>query len=214
VIHDRADGAPTLNETTLKALIPKLRGFLSRRISNDADVDDLTQEVLLRVHQSAATVSDDSRIYAWIWQIARNAVIDHYRRSKPTVTLDSMNLDIEAARSSDIQELVLTWLAPTIRELPEPYREAMLLSEIEGLNHAEVAARLSLGLSATKSRGAYRLLPFSVRRRGKDRGVQSTQGRLPEDGLLKSRGEGCVVRRVRASMGPEASFRLFQKEST
>jgi RNA polymerase sigma-70 factor, ECF subfamily len=152
VIHDRADGAPTLNETTLKALIPKLRGFLSRRISNDADVDDLTQEVLLRVHQSAATVSDDSRIYAWIWQIARNAVIDHYRRSKPTVTLDSMNLDIEAARSSDIQELVLTWLAPTIRELPEPYREAMLLSEIEGLNHAEVAARLSLGLSATKSR--------------------------------------------------------------
>jgi RNA polymerase sigma-70 factor (ECF subfamily) len=143
---------PSLTEATLRTLIPKLRGFLSRRVSNEADVDDLTQEVLLRIHQSAASLSDQTRVYAWIWQIARNAVIDHYRRRKPSVALDSLNLDPEAPEGSDIQELVLTWLAPTIQELPQPYRDAMRLSEIEGLDQAEVAARLSLSLPATKSR--------------------------------------------------------------
>lgn len=144
--------APPLNESTLKALIPKLRGFLSRRISNAADVDDLTQEILLRIHQSANTLEDERRIHGWIWQIARNAVIDHYRRRRPTVDLDSLDLDIEAEESSDIQELVLTWLAPTIQRLPEPYRDAMRLSEIEGLTQAEVATRLSLSVSGAKSR--------------------------------------------------------------
>ena len=147
-----APAEPSLTEATLLTLIPKLKGFLSRRVSNEADVDDLTQEVLLRIHQSAASLSDQTRVYAWIWQIARNAVIDHYRRSKPSVDLDSVSLGPEAPQGSDIQELVLTWLGPTIQELPEPYRDAMRLSEIEGLDQAEVAARLSLSLSATKSR--------------------------------------------------------------
>lgn len=147
-----ASAAPLLNEATLRILIPKLRRFLARRVSDAADVDDLAQEVLLRIYQSANRISEQKRVYAWIWQIARNAVIDHYRRRKSTVDLDSLNLDLEARESSDIQELVLTWLAPTIEELPEPYREAMRLSEIEGLNQAEVAARLSLSLSGTKSR--------------------------------------------------------------
>jgi RNA polymerase sigma-70 factor (ECF subfamily) len=147
-----SEAEPSLTEATLRALIPKLRGFLSRRVPNEADVDDLTQEVLLRIHQSASSLSDQTRVYAWIWQIARNAVIDHYRRRKPSVDLDSLNFDLEAPQGSDIQELVLTWLAPTIEELPEPYRDVMRLSEIEGLDQAEVAKRLSLSLSATKSR--------------------------------------------------------------
>ncbi|MBP6702600.1 MAG: RNA polymerase sigma factor SigZ [Vicinamibacteria bacterium] len=144
--------AKSPSESTLEVLIPKLRGFLSRRISNPADVDDLTQEILLRMHQNAGSLSDVKRIHGWIWQIARNAVIDHYRRRRPTVDIDSLNLDVEAKESSDIQELVLTWLAPTIEELPEPYRDAMRLSEIEGLTQAEVASRLSLSLSGAKSR--------------------------------------------------------------
>lgn len=143
---------PPLNESTLETLIPKLRGFLSRRISNSADVDDLTQEVLLRMHQNADSLSDVKRLHGWIWQIARNAVIDHYRRRRATVDIDSLDLGLEAENGSDIQELVLTWLAPTIEELPEPYRDAMRLSEIDGLTQAEVASRLSLSLSGAKSR--------------------------------------------------------------
>ncbi len=115
-------------------------------------MDDLTQEILLRIHQSASTLLDEKRIHGWIWQVARNTVIDHYRRRRPTVDLESLDLDIEAEESSDIQELVLTWLAPTIEELPEPYRDAMRLSEIDGLTQAEVATRLSLSLSGAKSR--------------------------------------------------------------
>ena len=66
---------PILNtpapEAILAAFLPKLRSFLGRRMSNQADVDDLAQDILLRVHQGAPRLSDETRINSWIWQIAR-----------------------------------------------------------------------------------------------------------------------------------------------
>lgn len=142
-----------LPETILAAFLPKLRAFLGRRISNQADVDDLAQEILLRVHQGARHLSDETRINSWIWQIARNALIDYYRarnvRTKQTELSDELSGE---DRGETLDAVVESWLEPTIRTLPEPYREALLLSEIQGMPQAEVAERLSIGLSAAKSR--------------------------------------------------------------
>jgi RNA polymerase sigma-70 factor, ECF subfamily len=141
-----------LSEAALAGLLPKLRGFLARRVSNEADVDDLVQEILLRVHQAAGQLSDETRIHGWIWQIARNAVIDHYRRGKVR-EVDIQNLDLPSTDDRpDVEEIVESWLAPMIAALPQPYREAVQMSEIEGLSQAEVAQRLSISLSGAKSR--------------------------------------------------------------
>ena len=155
---DDADLLPILNsrsplsEAALASLLPKLRGFLAKRVSNAADVEDLAQDILLRVHQGAGQLSDETRIHGWIWQIARNAVIDHYRRGNIR-QVDIQDLDLPSNdEQPDVEEIVESWLAPMIALLPEPYREAVQLSEIEGLSQAEVAARLSISLSGAKSR--------------------------------------------------------------
>jgi anion-transporting ArsA/GET3 family ATPase len=123
----------------IEQLMPKLRAFLAKRIANPADVDDLAQDVLLRVHQSAGQLTDETRMHAWIWQIARNAVIDHYRHgSKRPAIVDLRELDlppVQEDRRPDVEEIVTS-----------------CLSEIEGLPHAEIAARLSLSVSGVKSR--------------------------------------------------------------
>jgi RNA polymerase sigma-70 factor, ECF subfamily len=140
-------------EAILAAILPKLRAFPGRRVSNQADVEDLAQEILLRVHQGARHLSDETRSNSWIWQIARNALIDYYRARNVQSRQTDMPEDLAGDNSGEsLDAAVESWLEPTIKALPEPYREALLLSEIQGLPQAEVAERLSISLSRAKSR--------------------------------------------------------------
>lgn len=127
---------------------PALRGFLAKRIANAADREDLEQEILLRVWQTRDSAVADRQ--AWFWRIARNAVIDYYRRgTMPAVDVDDVALE---APTGHLDGVVESWLASMVDELPETYREAMRLSELEGVGQAEVAARLALSVSGVKSR--------------------------------------------------------------
>ena len=54
---------------------------------DDATADDLTQETLLKVYRSRATLRDGQRLEAWLYRIARTTVIDYYRRKRPTEEL-------------------------------------------------------------------------------------------------------------------------------
>ena len=144
-----------MDEIALQELAPKIRGFLATRVSDPSDAEDLAQEILMKLHQRGHEVSDTTRLHAWIWAVARNTVVDFYRRRRPA-TVDLAAVDIEDARirfdSSAAEDDVLSWLAPMIAQLPEPYRDAVRMSELEGVPQAEVAARLSIGLSGAKSR--------------------------------------------------------------
>jgi RNA polymerase sigma-70 factor (ECF subfamily) len=131
-----------------------LRRFLRRRVPDDHVADDLLQETFLRIHRSLGSLHEADRLAAWVYQIARNVIHDHYRQlPDKTVALDEADAcgkpDAEASpqrcRSGE-------WLEELIRQLPEGYREAVQLSEIEGLPQQAVAERLGLSLSGAKSR--------------------------------------------------------------
>ena len=78
-------------DTTVTAvwqqLHDSLRGFVAKRVANEAEVDDVLQEILLRMHRRIDTLKDPRRVIPWVYQIARHAIIDHYRaperRSQP-----------------------------------------------------------------------------------------------------------------------------------
>ena len=59
-----------------------LQAFLQSRMANAADVEDVLQEVLIKSHAGLAQLKSEKSIKAWIFQIARNAIVDHYRRSE------------------------------------------------------------------------------------------------------------------------------------
>jgi RNA polymerase sigma-70 factor (ECF subfamily) len=101
-----------------------------------------------RIH----TLRDDQKLESWMYQIARNAIIDHYRTHKPTDTLPNEMPTHLAPSDGQTRQEMASWLLPTIALLPDTYREPVRLSEMEGWSHQQVADHLNISLSAAKSR--------------------------------------------------------------
>ena len=132
----------------------RLLAFIRRRVEDLSTAEDLLQEVFVRIHTRMDTLEDDSRLEAWVYQIARHAILDHYRRRRETVPVTD---DIDVADPGEpVEPEPAEALAASMREmveaLPEPYREALLLAEFEGLSQAELAQRLGISFSGAKSR--------------------------------------------------------------
>jgi RNA polymerase sigma-70 factor (ECF subfamily) len=130
----------------------KLRAFIKSRISDDTASDDILQNVFLKMHSGLATLKDETKLQGWLYQIARNAIIDYYRSQKPTVDIPEWFPHPETDPSEKITQELSECLQPMIQLLPENYREAVILSELKGLTQKEVAKVQGTSLSGAKSR--------------------------------------------------------------
>ena len=140
-----------------------LRAFISRRVRNQADVDDLVQRVLLQIVKGLASLRDAERLHAWVYRTARNVIVDYYRSSVGRREVASGGAEDLAAASAEtqtnspdderaaLQELA-GCMTPMIRQLPPVYREAVTLADLEGVNQADAATRAGVSVSAMKSR--------------------------------------------------------------
>lgn len=131
-----------------------VRGYLRQQTGNDADADDLLQEVFVRIHRNVCHLKDTSKLQGWVYRIARNVLINRIRarKSREPAVMDVETL-ADGAEPSGRDALDLT---PTLRrfleELPQAYREPLIRQEFQGQSLAEIASELGLGLSAVKSR--------------------------------------------------------------
>jgi len=131
----------------------RLKGFIRSRVEDDAAAEDLLQEVFLRIHTRMATLQDSDRLESWVYQIARNAVIDHYRARRPLQKLpETLSDPHELFPEPDAADQLALSIRSMVDELPEPYRQALILTEYEGLNQQALADRLGISLSGAKSR--------------------------------------------------------------
>lgn len=130
----------------------RLRDYIARRVGEREAVDDILQEVFIKVQAGLHTVRSYGSVSAWLYRIAANSIADHYRAQKPWEELPADDeLAAPEVRPDPVAELAVC-LQPFIAELPETYRAALQLSEIEGLPQKEVAHRLGISLSGAKSR--------------------------------------------------------------
>lgn len=128
----------------------QLRGFIAKRIRESDAVDDVLQDVYLKAQTNLHTVKSHGSLTGWLYRIAANAIADHYRAQKSWVELRDEFAAPKPERSYTAE--LAACLQPLIADLPETYRSALILSELEGLPQKEVANRLGLSLSGAKSR--------------------------------------------------------------
>jgi RNA polymerase sigma-70 factor (ECF subfamily) len=129
-----------------------LRSFIRRRVGDDHAADDLLQDTFVRIHRSLPTLQDSERLTAWVYSIARNAIHDHYRRQTASEPIPTEGIAADDDPQRRFRSHASVWMQELIDQLPEPYRVAVTLSEIDGLTQQQVADRLGLSLSGAKSR--------------------------------------------------------------
>lgn len=188
-----------------------LRAFIAKRVNDQGHVEDILQDVFVRVHRQIDSVNDPNRIVSWIYQITRNAIIDYYRKSGnrrevPTglnselevlnelLTVSGMTRQGEAGES---RAELAGCLRPMIERMSQDYRDAITLVEIEGLTQQAAAKQIGISLSGMKSRvqrGRKQLKQMlddccliELDRRG---GVTDYQPRSNVENLC-AKGEGC-----------------------
>jgi RNA polymerase sigma-70 factor (ECF subfamily) len=132
--------------------------FVLRAIKNRSTAEELFQEVWIRVIEARSRYTPQARFTTWLYTIAHNLLVDHWRRKGLTlVQLDEEQLVAapdNPARQAEARE-ALTRLLQAIESLPAAQREAFLLHEEAGLSVAEIAAATGTNDEAAKSRLRY-----------------------------------------------------------
>lgn len=130
----------------------KLHAFIDKRVNNPSVADDILQEIFVKIQSQIETLKSADKIQAWIYQIARNAIIDYYRTLKPELELpESLSAPVSDPGDTARKEIT-DGLLLMIRKLPARYRQFVMMSEIEGLKQAEVAVKQKVSISCAKTR--------------------------------------------------------------
>jgi RNA polymerase sigma-70 factor (ECF subfamily) len=149
----------TPHDEALHALRGQLHAFIARRVESPEVADDLTQDVLVRL-----LTHDDGRVEhptAWLYRVARNVIIDHYRTraSHGQRRLEAGDLapagPAEDPFASDPQAAhreLARCLRPLVDQLAEPYRSAVSAVDLGGQAQTDVAHAMGISVSGMKSR--------------------------------------------------------------
>ncbi|MGB7068419.1 MAG: sigma-70 family RNA polymerase sigma factor [Pyrinomonadaceae bacterium] len=143
--------------------------FLFRSTGNAEDASDLTQETFLKAFRSIAKFRGDSELKTWLFRIAINESRNRFRwwkrrKREFTVSLDdagrsserpiheSIAVDVQDPEQSVLSNERLAAIKAALVKLPEKYRTAVILCDIEGLTYEEIASTLDINAGTVKSR--------------------------------------------------------------
>lgn len=129
-----------------------LKKFISKRVSSPQDAEDILQEVYYKIYKSIDRLNDPSKVNAWIFQIARNAIHDYYRARRQEEPFAQPPEAEEIRADSNDNKEIAGCLKAMIDHLPEKDREAIILTKYKGLTQKQLGETLGLSYSGAKSR--------------------------------------------------------------
>lgn len=139
-------------ETIWRTFRGPLRTLIIRQTHRAQEAEDILQDVFLKIYSRMDSLRDEQKLRPWIYQIARHAIIDYYRKEKPVVALPAELPESNEPDETNLNKELAQCLRKMIRKLPEKYREAIQLTEFEGLSQKDLSERLGLSFSGAKSR--------------------------------------------------------------
>jgi RNA polymerase sigma-70 factor (ECF subfamily) len=128
---------------------------IARLLGPGSDVEDVAQEVFVHIYRSIHNFREESALSTWIYRLTWNVTISHLRRRAPQ-TVDLPSLRQFACEQDQWSKLhareQLRTLYAALDELPDDYREAFILFEMDGLSLQEIAEMTSESLNTVASR--------------------------------------------------------------
>lgn len=141
-------------EEIWKEFNQSLKKFIRSKVSDSNDIEDLMQDIFIKLHQNIGQLNDETKVKAWIFRITRNAIYDYYRKKYNSVELIEYNDDLfttaENEKSND-NDIALC-IKPMLDDLPDIYKEAIILTEFQNMTQKDLSNQLEISLSCAKSR--------------------------------------------------------------
>ncbi|KAA3436572.1 RNA polymerase sigma factor SigZ [Rufibacter hautae] len=128
-----------------------LKGFIRKRVPSPADAEDLSQQVLLKVHRHCEKLPEVRNVRAWLYEITRHVVHDFFRERQRETALPEGTEIVDLSHENPLHDLE-SCVLPLLQLLPPEYAEPLRLSDLEGVPQQEIANQLGLSLSGAKSR--------------------------------------------------------------
>lgn len=138
-----------------KEMKDDLYRYIIKKVDNDSDAQDILQNVFVKVVEKSGTLQDVQKVRAWIFTIARNSIIDFYRKSKYKVynnRLDGLNVAQEIRYYRAVSDELNKCIYAAINQLPEIYREIIFQTEIEGVKQKDLAEKLEMPYPSLRAR--------------------------------------------------------------
>jgi RNA polymerase sigma factor (sigma-70 family) len=152
----------------------RLRNFIRKRVPNEADAEDLLQDVFYEFVEAYRLMEPVQRWSAWMFKVARNRIIDFFRARRVETSagdpvavsdegeelhLEDVLPSPEAGPAEDYARAVLLHeLEAALDELPKEQRDVFIAHELEGASFKEIAARTGVGVNTLLSRKRYAVL--------------------------------------------------------
>jgi RNA polymerase sigma factor (sigma-70 family) len=156
----------------------RLRNFIRKRVSNEADAEDLLQEVFYELVEANRLLMPIEHVTGWLFRVARNRITDLFRKKK-AVTFSDAAVEDEAGELLQIQDLLpspdagpealyvrhvlLEELEFALAELPDEQREVFVAHELEGRSFKELSAEGGVSVNTLLSRKHYAVLHLRER---------------------------------------------------
>jgi RNA polymerase sigma-70 factor, ECF subfamily len=130
----------------------QLLSFIKSRVSDTFIAEDILNDVFIKIHTNIETLSEQKKLESWIYQITRNTIVDYYRTHKKEKEIPDWIVSPQVETNNTIRRELSSCLMVMVNHLPEIYRVAIQLSEIEGKTQQEVAKLENISLPGAKSR--------------------------------------------------------------
>jgi len=156
----------------------RLRNFIRKRVPNEADVEDLLQEVFYELVEANRLLMPIEHVTGWLFRVARNRITDLFRKKRPETfsdaALEDENgelLQIEDLLPSPdagpeaiyVRNMLLDELELALDELPDEQRDVFVAHEVEGRSFRELAAESGVNVNTLLSRKRYAMLHLRER---------------------------------------------------
>lgn len=136
-----------------------------RMTDNPEDAADMAQEAFIKAYNNLSSFRGDSKFSVWLYRIVSNVCLDFLRKQsrRPSVSLsvedddgEDVQLDVPDESMSPESQLERKLTRESVRrglaQLPEDYRQILLLRELQGLSYDEISQVLNIGVGTVKSR--------------------------------------------------------------
>lgn len=150
---------------------PRLRNFIRRRVADEADVEDILQDVFAELLEAYRLLQPVEQVGAWLFRVARNRITDRFRRRRTEARaevprdedemlgLDEFLPSAEMGPEADYaRSLLLEELEEALGELPEEQQQVFIAHEIEGKSFKQLAAETGQSVNTLLSRKHYAVL--------------------------------------------------------